>query len=91
MTWNTFPVPELGNTVRSAIITQGQKVLAARAKHPGRSLANAYNPLAMDPALVKAHDALDREIDRAFGSPRKLSNERQRLELLFARYAALTA
>ncbi|MBB0968679.1 class I SAM-dependent DNA methyltransferase [Dietzia aerolata] len=91
LTWNTFPVPELGNTVRSAIITQGQKVLAARAKHPGRSLANAYNPLAMDPALVKAHDALDREIDRAFGSPRKLSNERQRLELLFARYAALTA
>ena len=90
LTWNTFPVPELSGTSRLAIIAAGQKVLAARAKHPGRSLATAYNPLAMDTALIKAHDALDREVDRAFGASRKLSNERQRLELLFARYAELT-
>lgn len=91
LTWNTFPVPELDSTVRTAIRRAGQKVLDARAEHPGRSLAHAYNPLAMDPELVKAHDVLDREVDRAFGAARKLSNERQRLELLFARYADLTA
>ena len=91
LTWNTFPVPELDNTVRTAIRRAGQKVLDARAKHPGRSLAHAYNPLAMDPELVKAHDVLDREVDRAFGAARKLSTERQRLELLFARYAELAA
>ena len=91
LTWNTFPVPELDEAMRSTIITAGQKVLTARAKHPGRSLADAYNPLAMDPALIKAHDVLDREVDRAFGASRKLTNERQRLELLFARYSELTA
>lgn len=90
LTWNTFPVPELDATARSAIIAAGQKVLAARERHPERSLEDHYNPLAMDPALVKAHDALDREVDRAFGASRKLSNERQRLELLFARYVELT-
>ena len=87
LTWNTFPVPELDNTARAAIIAAGQKVLAARERHPERSLADHYNPLAMDPALIKVHDALDREVDRAFGASRKLSNDRQRLELLFVRYA----
>lgn len=90
LTWNTFPVPELDNEARSAIIAAGKRVLDTRASHPGRSLAHAYNPLAMDPALLKAHAVLDREVDRAFGASRKLSNERQRLELLFARYADST-
>ena len=70
---------------------QGKKVLDARALHPERSLAEHYNPLAMDPALVKAHDALDREVDKAFGAPRKLTTVRQRQELLFANYEKLTA
>lgn len=68
----------------------GKGVLAARELHPERSLAQHYNPLAMDPALVKAHDALDREVDKAFGAPRKLTTERQRQELLFANYARMT-
>lgn len=90
LTWNTFPVPGLDGNVRQRIIKAGQGVLDARAQYPDRSLADHYNPLAMDPALVKAHDVLDREVDRAFGAPRKLTSERQRLELLFARYAELT-
>ena len=65
-------------------------MLAARALHPERSLAEHYAPLSMDPALVRAHDALDREVDRAFGASRKLSNERQRLELLFRAYSEMT-
>ena len=43
----------------------------------------------MDPALVKAHDAPDREVDKAMGAPRKLTNERQRQEILFENYAQL--
>ncbi|MGX6968289.1 type IIL restriction-modification enzyme MmeI [Corynebacterium sp. c7Ub_26] len=57
--------------------------------YPERSLADAYNPLAMDSALVKAHTRLDRVVDKAFGADRKLTTERQRLEILFARYAEL--
>ncbi|AGE35619.1 methyltransferase [Corynebacterium urealyticum] len=90
LVWNTFPVPELTERQRETIIKAGQRVLDARALHPERSLADHYNPLAMDPVLLRAHDALDREVDRAFGAPRKLTTERQRQELLFESYARMT-
>ena len=44
----------------------------------------------MDPELVKAHNALDRVVDKAFGAPRKLTTEQQRQELLFSNYVQLT-
>lgn len=90
LVWNTFPVPELSDKQREGIIKAGKKVLEARELHSERSLAEHYSPLAMAPELVKAHDALDREVDKAFGAPRKLTNERQRLELLFSNYQRLT-
>ena len=71
-------MPEFDEKTRQRIIKAGKKVLDARALHPERSLAEHYNPLAMDPVLVKAHDALDREVDKAFGAPRKLTTVRQR-------------
>ncbi|EFQ79340.1 type IIL restriction-modification enzyme MmeI [Corynebacterium pseudogenitalium] len=80
----------MSKKTRQQIIKAGKKVLNVRALHPERSLAKHYNPLAMDPALVKAHDALDREVDKAFGAPRKLTTVRQRQELLFANYEKLT-
>ncbi|MDH2455532.1 hypothetical protein QDW14_03440 [Corynebacterium bovis] len=83
-------MPPLTDAARQAIIVAGRGVLDARAKHPDRSLAEAYNPLAMDPALLKAHGALDRVVDKAFGASRKLTTERQRQELLIARYLELT-
>lgn len=43
----------------------------------------------MDPILLKAHNNLDREVDKAFDVARKLTNERQRQELLFASYGEL--
>ena len=90
LTWNTFPVPELSEQDQAAIIDGGKAVLEARAKFPNRSLADHYQPLAMDPDLLKAHDKLDRAVDKAFGAPRKLTNEKQRQELLFQNYVRLT-
>lgn len=89
LTWNTFPFPDISKESRRKIISAGKKVLEARELHPERSLADHYNPLAMDPALLKAHDALDKEVDKAFGAPRKLTTERQRQELLFENYSKL--
>ena len=91
LVWNNFPVPHLDEAIRERIIKAGRGILAARELHPERSLAEHYNPLAMDPVLVKAHDVLDREVDKAFGADRKLSNERQRQELLFANYSRLSS
>ena len=90
LTWHTFPVPKLDEKTRERIIKAGQKVLDARALHPERSLAEHYAPLSMAPELVKAHDALDREVDKAMGATRKLTTERQRQELLFKNYARMT-
>src|SRR5699024_2180568 len=73
----------------SGLLRLGRKY-SPRALHPERSLAEHYNPLAMTPELVKAHDALDREVDKAMGAARKLTSERQRQERLFANYAKLT-
>lgn len=89
LTWNTFPVPELTEEQRKRVIDAGKKVLEARAIHPERSLADHYNRLAMDPQLLEAHKSLDREVDKAFGASKRLQNERQRQELLFANYARL--
>lgn len=91
LTWNTFPVPELGGDVQTKLIQAGEGILAARDLHPQKSLADHYNPLAMTPELVKAHDALDRIVDKAMGATRKLTTERQRQEILFQNYARLTS
>lgn len=91
LTWYTFPMPELGFRERQKIIRAGQKVLEMRALSPERSLEEHYNPLAMEPALIKAHNALDREIDLVFGADRKLTNELQRQEILFDAYQGMTS
>lgn len=74
----------------SGLSTPGQLVLQARDQHPERTLAEHYNPFAMSPELVKAHEKLDREVDKVFGASRKFTTERQRQELLFVNYVGLT-
>src|SRR5680860_795660 len=64
--WNNLPLPPVTPAARQKIIASGPGVLDARAQHPERSLADHYNPLAMDPALVAAHRKLDAVVDKAF-------------------------
>lgn len=89
--WNNFPLPPVPDDLRARIIEAGRGVLAARALHPERSLAEHYNPLGMDSALVKAHDELDAVVDRAFGARRRCADNLERQSILFRRYAELTA
>ena len=89
--WNTLPLPEVSDKQRAAIIAAGQGVLEARAEQPGVSFADMYNPLAMSPSLLKAHRALDRAVDRAFGARKALETNEQRLAILFKRYQEMTA
>ncbi|GAA1490929.1 type IIL restriction-modification enzyme MmeI [Brachybacterium sacelli] len=55
--WSNLPLPNPTDRVRQQIIEAGKGILEARAQYPDRSLADHYNPLAMSPALIKAHDA----------------------------------
>lgn len=91
LTWYTTPLPEVAEADRAAIAAAGHKILEAGALYPERSLAQHYNPLAMDRALFAAHDALDRLVDRAFGAKKKLTSNDDRAKLLFDQYAAMTA
>lgn len=88
LTWNTFPLPALSDTQRTAIILGGQAVLQARALRPERSLADHYNPLAMAPELLRAHRQLDSAVDKALGM-RGTATEDSRLRALFTNYQQL--
>lgn len=88
--WNTFPLPHVTPAQRAAIVGGGQSVLDARLLHPDRSLADHYNPLAMDPALLKAHRVLDAAVDSALGLRGKV-DEHDRQRALFKSYAAMSA
>jgi hypothetical protein len=53
-------------------------------------LADLYDPVSMPPRLAKAHEALDRAVDRCYRKE-PFQTERQRVEYLFALYGQLTA
>ncbi|MFJ4286742.1 DNA methyltransferase [Paenarthrobacter nicotinovorans] len=89
LTWNTFPLPELTDQLRTEVIEGGQTVLKARALRAERSLADHYNPLAMDPELLRAHRQLDTTVDKALGLRGTVTAD-QRLRALFASYAKLS-
>ena len=58
--------------------------------YPESSLADLYDPLTMPPDLLKAHQALDKAVDRAY-RPQPFPSERHRIEFLFSLYEKLTA
>jgi hypothetical protein len=67
-----------------------QGVLDTRAMFPSATLADLYDPLAMPPALVKAHAELDRAVDICY-RPQPFESDRQRVEYLFFLYEKLIA
>lgn len=92
LSWNTFPVPDLDCQARQRIIDAGKKILDARSERPEQSLADLYDPYLMGghKSLQKAHDQLDTVVDKLFGASRRLTSDKQRLELLFPAYRRLT-
>jgi MmeI, target recognition domain/MmeI, C-terminal domain len=91
LVYNNFPwPPDVTAKQREAVESAAQKVLDARKEFPAATLADLYDPLAMPPALVKAHAELDAAVDKCYRSE-KFETERQRVEYLFALYEKLTA
>ena len=67
-----------------------QAVLDARAAHPDATLAELYDPDLMPPNLRRAHQGLDRAVDRLYRRKR-FNSERGRVEYLFALYERMQA
>jgi hypothetical protein len=89
--YNNYPWPENPSEKQISAITEAaQKVLDARLQFPNSSLADLYDPLTMPPALVKAHNDLDKAVDLAY-RPQPFTSEANRMVFLFELYEKYTA
>jgi hypothetical protein len=89
--YNNYPWPDNSSENRvKAIETAAQKVLDTRLQFPNSSLADLYDPLTMPPALVKAHNELDKAVDLAY-RPQPFTSEANRMVFLFELYEKYTA
>lgn len=98
--YNNFPWPDRPTDKHRFVIeAAAQEVLDARAHFADATLGDLYDPVAMPPNLVKAHQKLDRAVDASYfaiekaagrNAP-KLSNDAERVAFLFERYRELTS
>jgi len=91
LTWNTFPLPRIDIEARRRIIAAGEGVLAARQLQPDLPLSDLYAQTTMSNELIDGHQALDREVDQLFGLTSQHPTERERQDVLFARYQKMIA
>ena len=85
LVYNTFPLPPVPPDRLQRLAPHADAVLAARANHPDATLADLYDPDLMPADLRKAHQALDRAVDRLYRrSP--FTSDRERVEHLFGLY-----
>ena len=88
--WNNLPLPAISEELRGKVIAAGKAVLDARANYPGQSLADLYDPDYMPVDLRKAHQELDKVVDRAFGASKPCRTNDERVKILFNNYAQMT-
>ncbi|MBI5539785.1 MAG: class I SAM-dependent DNA methyltransferase [Bacteroidia bacterium] len=89
--YNNYPWPENPTEKQIAQIEKAaQKVLDERLEFPESSLADLYDPLTMPPALVKAHQELDKAVDLCYRA-QPFINETKRIEFLFELYDRYTS
>lgn len=88
--YNNFPWPTLSTKYETDIKLHAQAVLDARAAHPNASLADLYDPLAMPISLLKAHQALDKAVDTAYGY-KGGETDAARVAFLFDLYQKITS
>jgi hypothetical protein len=86
--YNSFPWPSPTDKQRTDIEEAAQEVFDARAKFPDSSLADLYDPDLMPPDLVKAHNKLDRLVEKAYG--KTFTDDAERVAFLFEEYRKLT-
>jgi hypothetical protein len=86
--YNNFPWPVPTTKQTAEIVKATQNVLDIRAQFPNSSLADLYDPVAMPPALSKAHQKLDKAVEATYG--RSFDDDSQRVAFLFELYQKLS-
>lgn len=90
--YNNFPWP-LENLTKNKIANieeKAQKVLDVRLSFPNSTLADLYDQLSMPPALIKAHNELDKAVDLAYKN-KVFATDANRMVFLFELYEKYTA
>ena len=82
MVYNTFPVPDSDLDI---LIPFAQKILDERQKHPDSTLADMYDLVSMPPELKKAHQKLDKKVEKLYRK-KSFTSDDQRLEFLLDKY-----
>lgn len=90
LVYNTFPMPSADDTALKKLEPLAQAVLDARAAHPDATLADLYDPDLMPANLRKAHQNLDRAVDRLYRKA-PFQSDRERVEHLFMLYEQMIA
>ena len=90
--WNAFPLPQLTEQNKADLTKCAEDILLAREAHYPATIADLYDPEAMDekyPDLRRAHDANDETLERIYIG-RRFKNDTERLEKLFELYTRMT-
>lgn len=83
--YNNYPWPTNPSEKIIALIEEkAQKVLDVREEFKDNSLADLYDPIAMPPKLIKAHQRINLAVDKAYG--RKFDSDSKRMKFLFELY-----
>ena len=82
--YNTFPVPDNFDS----LAPHAQSVLDMRERHAGQTLADLYDPNLMPADLRRAHEKLDKAVDRLYRKE-PFKDDHERLEFLLERYGAM--
>jgi hypothetical protein len=91
--WNTFPVPTLTEQNKADLTRCAEDILLAREAHFPATIADLYDPEAMDtkyPNLREAHERNDETLERIYIG-RRFKNDTERLEKLFELYTQMNA
>jgi hypothetical protein len=90
--YNNFPWAENPTDAqKQAVERAAQAALDARALFPQSSLADLYDPLTMPPALVRAHQDLDRAVEKCYRAGKAFQSDEERITFLFELYERYTA
>lgn len=87
--YNNFIWPQNHNA-EDKLVTAGQAILDARKLYPSSSLASLYDPLTMPIELVKAHEANNKAVDKAYGYT-GTDDDASRVAFLFKLYEQTTS
>ena len=86
LVYNNYPFPkDVSEKNKKQVEEKAQEILNLRENFKDSSLADLYDPLAMPPKLKKAHQALDKAVDRCYTN-KLFKNDKDRIEFLFELY-----